>query len=261
MQIVSSLDEPLSFSDPFVCTFGTFDGVHLGHAYIFDQVKKSAQKNGCKTAVITFSNHPSMLVTPQNPVLPLTQEKQKLAYLEPYFDLCFFIAFTEQVRDMEPEIFFEKIAKRIQLLEVIVGKDVRFGKAHRGNAELLQQIGKRIGFSCRFLERKKLDNRVISSSEIRSYIAQGNMLKAAELLGRPFSIICECTKRQDDVYISQIDKGTYCMPPDGIYRVRINKNEHAEVILESFSSHKKLTIRGAQELACETGVVELSFLQ
>ncbi len=264
MQVVTSLDTPLLHSGPFVFTFGAFDGVHVGHTYIFEHVKKSAHKKKLASCIVTFSNHPSELLSPKNAILPLTSNAQKLALIAPYFDVCFNIAFTACIRNLEPEAFLDKVQKSTPLSEVIVGHDVRFGKASRGDAALLQELGKKQGFSCTFLERVSVDDTVVSSSNIREFIQQGLLDDAARFLGRPFSIICTCKKAQDGAFYALIDAKSYCMPPDGAYEAQIvglEKKEAVKVSIESLLLQKKLKIVGATQNLSDIESVEIAFMR
>lgn len=206
MKLLTSFDERISETGPLVFTFGTFDGVHLGHKHIFELV----QKEGKTSAALTFSNHPIEILQPSKPALQLTSSAQKIALLTPFFDYLLTIPFTKELQALSARDFLQKVRRVIPFTHIVVGSDVSFGKNREGNRESLLSFGKELGFTCSFSERIV----PISSSAIRTLIQEAKFRDAAKFLGRPYSHYLPV---RDGV----VDLFGYVTPPNGTYRAKI----------------------------------------
>lgn len=219
MKLVRSLDALNDSGQRYVFTFGTFDGVHLGHRHILSQLEKKAQQLGAQTCALTFSNHPSEILFPASATQKLTSDEHKIELMDS-LDLLIDIAFTNQVRGLSSVEFIRSIASKIAIQAVIVGSDVRFGKDAAGTMQVLETCGQELGFTCHFLERIAVGGIVVSSSHIRALIMEGNLSLAQTLLGRPYSHVCTCIN-------NVIDLTGYVSPPEGKYcvDVKLKKEE------------------------------------
>jgi riboflavin kinase/FMN adenylyltransferase len=167
-----------------VVTLGTFDGVHRGHQALFERVKASAQAQGLKSLVLTFPQPPQNHFNgkPSKPlILPL---KKKLELIESCgMDTVVLMEFDE-VALMSAEAFARQVLKdRLHATEVVVGSDCRFGNGRAGNAETLNALGESFGFSVQIVEPVVVDGVIVSSTEVRRAIEEGEVERAARLLG------------------------------------------------------------------------------
>lgn len=188
MNIFEDLSEIEKDKNTFL-TLGTFDGIHLGHKKIFDElIRKSASVNG-RNFVITFHPHPKKIVSDNSQIKILTTPKEKALLLESLgIENLFIINFTKEFSQLNPEEFFRKyIINSIGIKEIIIGHDHHFGKGRGGNVETLKKLGNEFGFNVSMIEAYKIDNEIVSSSLIRSSLLNGDITKANNFLGRYYS--------------------------------------------------------------------------
>ena len=168
-------------------TIGNFDGFHLGHQKLLSELKKRANESKLKTLVYTFSQHPAEVLKGGLPVI--TSREEKSCLLESSgVDMLHFADFM-LVKDLEPEAFVKSVLiDRLQMKMAVIGENNRFGKNSRGDATFLLKMGEKYGFPVYIVKSLVLDGVVCSSTEIRNRIQHGDVLGAANLLGRPFSV-------------------------------------------------------------------------
>lgn len=173
----------------YAACIGFFDGVHQGHRYLLNHVIDSARANGLKSAVVTFINHPRKLMQPENPLYLIDTPEEKLAKLEELgLDACFLMEFTPEVRNLSAQRFIsEMLSSRLHIRQLHIGYDHRFGKGRLEGFEDYVRYGAACGM--RVVEEKVYDDRTgrnYSSSEVRRALTAGEVVRATELLGRPF---------------------------------------------------------------------------
>lgn len=183
--------EPVRHSDtPLVLAIGFFDGMHRGHQDIAKQTLR-LRKPGWRAAALTFSNHPAAFLRPGNePPLISTLEERIDLIGHAGFDECFFIKFDERIASQQAERFLrETLIRDLRVRGVVVGKNFRFGNKRAGDTELMQRVFAESGvtFVAAAHTADEWGER-ISSTRIRSYIAEGEMAKADELLGHSYEI-------------------------------------------------------------------------
>ena len=177
------------FRNP-VLTIGNFDGVHLGHRFIFRQVLKKAKEIDGESIVYTFDPHPVEILAPDRKPLLITPLEEKLRLIEEQgIEVAIVAPFTEKYAGQPPEDFVKKVLyDQIKIRHIFVGHDFTFGKDRRGNIALLKEMGRKWGFHAEMVEAVRLEGTVISSTRIRELVAKGEMREAAKLLGRPYAL-------------------------------------------------------------------------
>ncbi len=207
-----------------IVALGNFDGVHLGHQAIIKKISHRAKQIGGLSAVFTFKEHPQRVLHKKEDPQILTSLIHKLYLLEQYgLDLCFLIDFTADFSKKNPEEFVRQIfIETLGATEICLGFNARFGRDRSGNSDLMNQLAQKYGFA--FLEAApfKIGTRVVSSSAIRSLIQEGNLNKAEELLGRPYSFfgtIVSGSGRGTGLGFptANLDPHSEVMPPEGVY--------------------------------------------
>lgn len=169
-------------------TLGKFDGVHLGHRMLMENVI-AGKKDGCIPTVFTFDKFPSQFLR-QETVTSILIEEEKEQLLEDLgIERYVLFPFHQQTASMEPEEFVEEIlVKTMKVQELFVGADFRFGKGRRGNAALLEQLSKKHGFLFKAVDKRMYKGAEVSSSRIRECILNGEMEDANTMLGMPYYI-------------------------------------------------------------------------
>ncbi len=171
---------------------GFFDGVHEGHRALLRELKTLSEKEGLKSVVYTFVNHPAEALGKE--VKLLCSNRQKAAYIsEEGADQLVFDWFDEEFSRMPPEQFVRDVlAGYLNARIVVAGENYTFGFKGSGNVRLLSELGERYGFKTVIIPRIETvtgGNRVtVSSSLLRELIARGQLREYAKLTGHPFVI-------------------------------------------------------------------------
>lgn len=170
-----------------VVTIGVFDGVHRGHRRLVEKVQEHAEREGLRCVAITFDRHPMEVVRPGSQPKYLQPLDRKIdALLETGVDLVHVIPFDQARSQQTAEAFIaETLAGPLQAQHVVIGENFRFGHRAAGDVDLLTARGKDLGFTVDAVSLVGVEDTVISSSEIRARIANGEVEWAAAALGRP----------------------------------------------------------------------------
>ena len=178
---------------PTVATIGNFDGVHRGHQSVIAEVNARARALNVRSLAITFDPHPSRLLHPENPTPLITPTPRKLELLaETGLDATLVLPFTPALCHTSAHDFARDLLhNRVRAVEVHEGENFRFGYQAEAGIEGqngLEAMGHELGFTVRVYTPRLVRGAPISSSRIRSLIAQGNLSLARALLGRPFAV-------------------------------------------------------------------------
>lgn len=208
---------------PSCVALGCFDGIHIGHRKIINDMCSYAKQNNLISSVFTFSTSPAALLGKTHPRLLMSQADKLSLLAELGVEKCFDIDFFE-VMNTEPELFITDILiKALNVKAVFCGFNNRFGKAARGDSDLLKRICRKEGVEVFVAEPICLDGEVVSSSRIRTLIENGEMTEANRLLGHTFSVdepILEGKHNGRKVgvpTVNQFPSGDYVTPRFGVY--------------------------------------------
>jgi len=143
-----------------------------------------------KPAVLTFDPHPTRVVAPHRAPRLLTSIEERIALIrEQGVDQIVVLPFTAEVAQLSPVEFVDRIVVgRLRARIVMVGDNFRFGHKQAGNIHTLSELGSRYGFETHIVEAVRRRGRLVSSSEIRRLIEQGNVAMAGRLLERPYDL-------------------------------------------------------------------------
>ena len=169
-------------------TLGKFDGVHLGHRMLLDQVL-AAEQEGCTSTVFTFDRFPSQVLRHQQMSSILLEEEKQQLLAGLGIQRYVLFPFHEQTASMEPEQFVEEIlVNTMKVKQLYVGTDFRFGKARRGDVVLLEQLSKQLEFRFEVINKRMYQGEEVSSTRIRECIAKGQMEDVTAMLGMPYQL-------------------------------------------------------------------------
>ncbi|UPQ76579.1 bifunctional riboflavin kinase/FAD synthetase [Chryseobacterium nepalense] len=175
---------------PLALSLGMFDGVHLGHKSIIDELIKVGTENHLETAILTFWPHPRFVFNPNEDLKLLNTLDEKKFLMEKYgIDTLFLKEFDEEFRNLTGEEFVRKIlVDKLNIKYLIIGYDHSFGKNKSGNFELLQKLSKELDFEVEQMEAINIHENNISSTKVRNALLSGNIIEANEMLGYSYSV-------------------------------------------------------------------------
>ena len=173
-----------------VVALGTFDGVHRGHRILICSAKRIAEEFDIPLRVCTFNRHPLEVLRPDNPPELLSTIPEKATEMHGLgVDEMELIPFDRHTADLEPEEFLVRLRNTMDVRAVVAGWNYSFGRNGRGNAELLQEDGRKHGYRVLIIPPQTLgDGTVISSTLVRHKLQEGLPEDAAELLGHDYTL-------------------------------------------------------------------------
>jgi len=184
MQILRHI--PAALQAPCVLAIGNFDGIHLGHQDLLQKLVQAAKERRLSSAVMTFEPHPRELFAPEKAPARLCSLREKLEYFSSAgVERVYVCAFNHRFANVSVSDFMQRILRQSLNAQVIlVGDDFRFGAQRAGSTRDFMQAG----FNLMKLPQVDLDGDRVSSTRVRSALANGQLDEAAKLLGRPYSI-------------------------------------------------------------------------
>jgi riboflavin kinase/FMN adenylyltransferase len=226
MRIARDIDQTTGFA-PSAVIIGNFDGVHVGHQHLCEQVATLAQERGLRPTVLTFDPHPACIVAPDRAPRLLTTPEERVALMGQHgIEQALILPFTRAIAEMSPEDFVRTVlVKTLGAKLVLVGENFRFGRRQAGNTELLVTMGKTEGFETRVVGAVSCRGRVVSSSTVRKVIDEGNVSLAWRLLNRPYSVSGEVVRghgigAKQTVPTLNLRTAAPVLPARGVYLTR-----------------------------------------
>lgn len=214
-----------------VCTIGTFDGVHRGHQLVLQRLAERARTLGLPGVLVTFDPHPLEVVNPAAapPLLTLGDEKSEVLAESP-LDYVVVLPFTPTLARYEAADFVDLVlVERLGVRELLIGYDHGFGRGRSGDVDVLRALGASRGFGVSVVEAVEgSDARPISSTSIRRAVAGGDLVRAADGLGRAYSVggtVRPGDQRGRTLGFPTLNLGApsprKLLPPEGVYAVRV----------------------------------------
>jgi len=222
VRVVRSLGS-ITPETPFAATIGAFDGVHLGHQSLFEQLRRQAAERQVQTLAITFDPDPAEVVSP-NPPPYLTSLQQRIELIDEIGvdELCI-VHFDETVRTMTAEDFLDHVRAHADVVELLVGHDFAMGHDRQGTRAVLEAYAQLHSFACAIADAFLIDDEPVSASRVRTLMSSGDLPSAARLLGRfpaISGIVVEGDKRGRQIGFPTANLGLdqrWAVPADGVY--------------------------------------------
>lgn len=218
-----------------VITIGTFDGVHLGHRQIIEQMKAESARIDGETVIITFHPHPRKIISSvPGDVKLLNTLNEKIALLDAAgIDHLVVVPFDHVFANQTAEQYVtDFLYKYFKPHTVIIGYDHRFGKGREGNYELMDAYGKQLGFEVKEISEQLMNEIVISSTRIRRSLMENDIETANGFLGYPYffeGVVIEGNKLgrtigypTANLHISSEEK---LIPGNGVYAVEVRSQK------------------------------------
>ncbi|MFQ5746434.1 MAG: bifunctional riboflavin kinase/FAD synthetase [Gemmatimonadota bacterium] len=212
-----------------VVTVGTFDGVHLGHRAVLEEITRRATERCLHSVLVTFDRHPLTVVRPESaPALLTSPDEKKEILSQTGLDYLAFVPFTRDLSRLSPEDFVRRVLlDRFRMRDLVIGYDHGFGRSRSGGVETLRRLGSEKEFGVDVVPAVRVEDRAISSTGIREHIKAGRVAAAGRELGRPYSFrapVVHGLGRGRDLGFPtanlQVPTGRKLLPKAGIYAVR-----------------------------------------
>ncbi|MEO0045726.1 MAG: Riboflavin biosynthesis protein RibF [Bacteroidota bacterium] len=233
MKIVHSI-KSFAAGKPTVVTIGTFDGVHLGHQKILEQIISSAKLNDCESLVLTFFPHPRMVLQEGTEMKQLNTLNEKIALLAHLgIDHLVVHPFDKEFSRMTAEEFVQKVlVDTFNVQKIIIGYDHRFGRNRTADINDLIQFGQTYGFAVEQISAQEINAVSVSSTKIRMALCEGQIALANEFLGYDYSLTGTVTKGQQlgrtigyPTANIQIEEDYKLVPQNGVYVAKCVLNQ------------------------------------
>ena len=171
-------------------TIGNFDGLHLGHRRILEDLVRTAQASGTASVVMTFSPHPLQILHPGKAPKLIVPADDKIARIESLgVDYLLLVKFDEELSRLSGESFIREIlVGSLRVQHLFVGHNFVFGHKRSGNVALLESLEAEYGYTVHVIPPVAVRGRRVSSTGIRELIRSGRISQANRLLGRYYSL-------------------------------------------------------------------------
>ena len=202
---------------------GFFDGVHRGHRRILRTAAELAAARGWTGAAVTFETHPRALILGRAPEMITTPEQRAALMRAQGIHEVVFLPFDQQTADTPPEEFAAMLRERWQIGAVVCGDNFRFGRNAAGDPDLLR----RCGMETVVCPPVMYAGQAVSSTRIRQAVHEGSVVRASEMLGRPFSVCGEVRggyqlgRRLGYPTVNLRPQEGMLLPRQGVYAARV----------------------------------------
>jgi phosphoribosyl 1,2-cyclic phosphate phosphodiesterase len=237
-----------------IVAIGNFDGIHQGHQRVLGFTLTMAKDTGAVATALTFEPPPLKVLRPDTAPLRISTNQQRMEWFGALgMEAAVVLPFTKELAQLSPEEFVDEIlVRQLSVKSVVVGDNFRFGYRQSGDVKLLRELGMRFGFVVVVHTPVVIDGEIVSSTLIRKQIAEGDVTRAARLLGRPFVLTGEVvagsgTGRKFTFPTLNLRPEQELLPAKGVYITR--------TVLEGEpSSHRSVTNIGVRPTFNGSGI-------
>ncbi len=190
MRLIRGLSHLEPLENGCVLTIGNFDGLHLGHRAVIDNLAARGRALGLPVIVMIFEPQPLEYFLGKNAPSRLMRLREKvIQFLKLPVDDLLILRFNQQIANCDAEQFIADILiKKLNVRHLVVGDDFHFGKDRHGNFALLKKEGQAFGFEVEDTGSYYVDGQRVSSTLIRDALGAGDLAEAEKLLGRCYSV-------------------------------------------------------------------------
>lgn len=191
MEIIYGIDEFAKHCKCATCVaVGTFDGLHLGHRFIVEQLVDTAKIHNLKSVILTFDPHPRKVLFPERGLNLILSPEEKVEVLSTTgIDYLVVHRFDKNFASINSEDFMNKVmVGKLGMRHLVSGFNNHFGCDRMGDVEVLKQYGHRFGFEVSRLDAAMLNGISASSTSVRNALLEGDVETAASILGYSYYI-------------------------------------------------------------------------
>jgi riboflavin kinase/FMN adenylyltransferase len=170
-------------------SIGVFDGVHLGHQKLLTHLRDEARSRNMLSGVVTFKSHPEVVLAGENKLLWLNDLETRISLLRNLgIDMVIALPFSSELARLTARMFVQLLKQHLKMRGLVIGPDFALGRNREGDSEKLRILGEQLGFTVEVIPEVIIDGLVVSSSNIRKALVDGDMKKVEKLTGRLFSL-------------------------------------------------------------------------
>jgi riboflavin kinase/FMN adenylyltransferase len=219
VRVVAGLDAIEASGPPAFVVVGVFDGLHLGHAYLLEQLVREAAARSARPVVITFDHHPDEVLTGSAPPLLCDPEERIERLAAAGVETTVVVHFDQALRETPYDRFVDRLEAGTPLAGFLMTPDAAFGYERAGTPRTLAALGREDGFDVVVVPPYEVDGTAVRSSEIRAAIAAGDLDRVATLLGRPHAVVGEASPEATGDGEATVVRFPVpvALPPDGRY--------------------------------------------
>jgi len=221
--------------NPTVCTVGSFDGIHLGHRFLIENLIREARNEGAGSLLFTFDPHPKQVLQPDKPIRLLTVKPEKKFLLSEFsgLDYVLFYPFHKAFAAMTAGEFLRFLKENYRVRKLLLGFNHVFGSDRVSDDRLIQHWAAELGMDVKRLPAVEVDGIRVSSTEIKKRLANYDIPTANKLLGYPYMMMGEVVAGSrfgrkigfPTANLSLPDPLKF-IPPDGVYAVTAFVQDH-----------------------------------
>ncbi len=230
MRIFEGLENVGQIKNPVV-TIGTFDGVHIGHQKIIQQLILEAKKIDGESVLITFHPHPRLVLFPDNHNLQLLQtQAEKLQTLaENGLENVIILPFSKEFAQLSALDFVQTVLyKSLRAKKIIIGYDHQFGNDRKGNIDFLIAHANDFNYDVIEIPAEEINEVNVSSTKIRTALQDGSVENANAFLNKPFELSGTVIKGEQlgrtigfPTANLDLNDSTKLIPANGVYAVKV----------------------------------------
>lgn len=265
MQVFRGIDSVRGQYPSVVWTVGNFDGVHLGHQHLIQKAREKANNLGAQLLIMTFEPHPIKVLAPErfiNRLYSLDATIQQMEKLQ--VDGFVILPFTKELAELDAHSFFRKfLLEPNPLRALVVGYDFAFGAGREGTQERLAEWSKEAGADFEVVEAlKSSKGAVFSSTHVRNALLAGDVVKAAQVLGRSYElegVVTEGDQRGRDIGFptaNLILPGDHIVPKYGVYLTRVELEAGTYFAVTNIGVRP--TFEGTKAVVVEAHIIDFS---
>jgi riboflavin kinase/FMN adenylyltransferase len=252
-----------------VATIGVFDGIHLGHQFILDRLRRQAKEEKLASLVITFDTPPQLIFKKKSSRYNWQPKKYFLGYLTDFkqkinimkslnIDYLWFLRTNKALLGLEAKDFIKYICRSFEIKRLIIGEDFRFGYKGKGNIEYLTRLSLENNFKLTIIRKKHKNNKIISSSLIRDFIRKGKLKEVEPFLGRKFSLKGKVIKGKGvgskiNFPTANIYPFDYVIPQRGVYAAYVIFGK--KIYLAAVNIGLRPTLKRPRKIALEVHII------
>ncbi|MFI5141971.1 MAG: bifunctional riboflavin kinase/FAD synthetase [Bacteroidia bacterium] len=253
MKLMRGVQPHTDFSNGVVATIGTFDGVHLGHQNLIRALADKAARLNVPMVLILFEPQPREFFQNDKAPARLSSLREKLDMLKKcQVDYVYCIKFNEALAQTSASDFAKvHLFSRLQVRYLLVGEDFRFGKNREGDVQLLKTLGAENNCEVQLASDFCIINEKISSTKIRQALQQGDLSRAAEYLGRVYSLCGRVVQgqgrgRQWGIPTANLSLHRVSLPLQGVFVVQVKRADR--IISGVANVGKRPTVDGTKNI-------------